>query len=134
MFYDQKLRKRGNSIHILRNVVNCLAWHPESTMADKWISPIANYLAIASDSSSIMIFDMSKLIKELEATGSEDVIENDQERIMHKLVATLNGHCEKVVCLAWSPHFSGHLVSGSYDNIAQVTKIHTHYTVYCSSS
>ncbi|KYN08591.1 PREDICTED: gem-associated protein 5 [Cyphomyrmex costatus] len=123
MFYDQKLRKRGNSIHILRNVVNCLAWHPESTMADKWMSPIANYLAVASDSCSIMIFDMSKLIKELEATGMKDVIENDQERTMHKIVATLNGHSDKVVCLAWSPHFSGHLVSGSYDNIAQVWNV-----------
>lgn len=122
MFYDQKLKKRGNSIHILRTVVNCLAWHPESTMADKWISPIANYLAVASDSCSIMIFDMSKLIKELEVTGIEDIIENeeDQERPMHKIVATLNGHIEKVVCLAWSPHFNGHLVSGSYDNIVQV--------------
>ncbi|KYM76201.1 Gem-associated protein 5 [Atta colombica] len=123
MFYDQKLRKRGSSIHILRNVVNCLAWHPESTMADKWMSPIANYLAVASDSCSIMIFDMSKLIKELETTGTEDIIENDQNCTMHKIVATLNGHSDKVVCLAWSPHFSGHLVSGSYDNIAQVWNV-----------
>lgn len=122
MFYDQNLRKRGNSIHISRTMVNCLAWHPESTMADKWISPIANYLAVASDSCNIMIFDMTKLIKKLEETGTEDDIgnEDDQECTMHKLVTTLNGHSEKVVCLAWSPHFSGHLVSGSYDNIAQV--------------
>ncbi|XP_071629250.1 gem-associated protein 5 [Temnothorax longispinosus] len=126
IFYDQKLRKRGNSIHILRAMVNCLAWHPESTMADKCMSPIANYLAVASDTCSIMVFDMSKLIKELEATGAEDVIDNDddsQQRTMHRMVATLNGHSEKVVCLAWSPHFSGHLVSGSYDNTAQVWNV-----------
>lgn len=108
-------------------MVNCLAWHPESTMADKWMSPIANYLAVASDSCSIMIFDMSKLIKELEATGTEDIIENDQDCTMHKIVATLNGHSDKVVCLAWSPHFSGHLVSGSYDNIAQVKYTYAFY-------
>jgi len=64
---------------------------------------------------------MSKLIKELEATGTENVIENDQERTMHEIVATLNGHSEKVLCLAWSPHFSEHLVSGSYDNILMRT-------------
>lgn len=129
MFYDQKLRKRGNSIHILRTTVNCLTWHPESTMADKYTSPNANYLAVASDSSNIMIFDMSKLIKKLEETDTEDVIENedDQKHTLHKTVATLNGHSDKVVCLAWSPHFSGHLVSGSYDNIAQVK-----YTLYSS--
>jgi len=63
---------------------------------------------------------MSKLIKELEATDTENVTENDQERMMHEIVATLNGHSDKVVCLIWSPHFSGFLVSGSYDNIAQV--------------
>ncbi|KAL0127536.1 hypothetical protein PUN28_003065 [Cardiocondyla obscurior] len=124
MFYDQKLRKRGNSINILRNKVNCLAWHPDSTMADRWMSPMANYLAVASDSKNIMIFDMSNLIKELIVTGSKDVIQDeDEEHTMHKMIGLLNGHSEKVVCLAWSPHFSGHLVSGSYDNIAQVWNV-----------
>ncbi|XP_011872793.1 PREDICTED: gem-associated protein 5 isoform X2 [Vollenhovia emeryi] len=126
IFYDQKLRKRGNSIHFVRTMVNCLTWHPESTMADKSISPNANYLAAAFDSCNIMIFDMSKLIRELETTGTADVIENGddiEERTMHKMVATLNGHVDKVVCLAWSPHFSGHLVSGSYDNTAQVWNV-----------
>ncbi|XP_039310637.1 gem-associated protein 5 isoform X2 [Solenopsis invicta] len=125
MFYDQKLKKRGTSIHILRTKVNCLVWHPDSTMTDTWKSPFASYLAVASDSYSIMIFDMSKLLKELEVTGIEDVIENGngEHATMHKLVATLNGHSEKVVCLAWSPHISGHLVSGSYDNIAQVWNV-----------
>lgn len=32
-----------------------------------------------------------------------------------ELVATLNGHSEKVVSLAWSPHFHGRLLSASYD-------------------
>lgn len=134
IFYDQKLRKRGNPIHYnARTMVNCLAWHPESTMADKSISPTANYLAVASDSCSIFILDMSKLIKELEVTGAEDVIDNEDDyRPMHKIVAKLNGHSQKVVCLAWSPHFSGHLVSGSYDNVAQVK--YTWIIQYCSSS
>ncbi|XP_036139651.1 gem-associated protein 5 isoform X2 [Monomorium pharaonis] len=122
IFYDQMLNKRGNTIHILRTVVNCLAWHPDSTMADEWTSPFANYLAVASDSCSILIYDMSKLLKELKDNG--DVTENRNDKdAMHKLVTTLNGHFEKVVCLAWSPHFSGYLVSGSYDNIAQVWNV-----------
>ncbi|KAL6264530.1 hypothetical protein P5V15_004637 [Pogonomyrmex californicus] len=127
-FFDQKLRKRGNSIHILRTTVNCLVWHPESTTAEKWTSPYANYLAVASDSCDIIIFDLSKLIIELEKTGTEDLIENEdkeqeKERTRHKIVATLTGHSDRVVCLAWNPHFSGLLVSGSYDNTAQIWNV-----------
>ncbi|XP_029169369.1 gem-associated protein 5-like [Nylanderia fulva] len=56
MFYDQKLTKQY-AIDILRYMVNCLAWHPESTATDKWKSPAANYLTVASDW-TIIIFDM----------------------------------------------------------------------------
>ncbi|XP_011636844.1 gem-associated protein 5 [Pogonomyrmex barbatus] len=127
-FFDQKLRKRGNSIHILRTTVNCLVWHPESTTAERWTSPYANYLAVASDSCDIIIFDLSKLIIELEKTGTKDLIENEdkeqeKDRTSHKIVATLTGHSDRVVCLAWNPHFSGLLVSGSYDNTAQIWNV-----------
>ncbi|EZA61582.1 Gem-associated protein [Ooceraea biroi] len=131
-FYDQKLNKCSCTIHILRNIVNCLAWHPESTSTDEWTSPFANYLAVASDSQSIMILDMSELIKKLEATkdlpgeeGDETNGRNNQEEDckLYKIVAKLDGHSEKVVCLAWSPHLSGLLVSGGYDNTAQVWNV-----------
>lgn len=116
-------------------MVNCLVWHPESTTTDEWTSSAANYLAIASDC-NIVIFDMSELIKEMQMANIEDCIEekdSNEERKLHascKIVATLNGHIDKVVCLAWSPHCSGHLVSGSYDNVAQVfdLKIYILYT------
>lgn len=125
MFYDKKLKKCGSTVYILKKVINCLVWHPESTAADTWSSPMKDYLAVASDSPSITILDISDLRKTLET--QEEVIdsvkmneEDDQQRNVHKTVAKLNGHSEKVVCLAWSPHFSGYLVSGSYDYTAQV--------------
>jgi len=72
---------------------------------------------------------MSELIKELETM--KDLSEEEKEEIssqnkqenhkLYKIVTTLEGHCEKVVCLAWSSHVSGLLVSGSYDNVAQVS-------------
>lgn len=102
--------------------MNCLVWHPESTAMDTWSSSMKDYLAVASDSSSILIYDVSDLRKELETREKITDIENDNNRQhnMHKLVTTLNGHYEKVVCLAWSPHVTGYLVSGSYDYTAQV--------------
>jgi len=102
-------------------MVNCLAWHPDSTSTDEWISSSANYLAVAFDS-NIIICDMSELIKEIEANPEDCNEEEDtnEERKLYKMVATLNGHIDKVVCLAWSPHVSGYLVSGSYDNVTQV--------------
>lgn len=129
MFYDQNLKKRNNTIHILRSMVNCLAWHPESTTTDEWMSSSANYLAVASDW-NIIIFDMSELIKEMKMNTegcNEEKEDNNDERKLYKMVATLNGHIDKVVCLAWSPHVSGFLVSGSYDNVAQVKYAYTHY-------
>jgi len=115
--------------------VNCLVWHPESTATDKWISPFSNYLAVASDSKSIIIFDMSELIKELERM--KDLSEEEKDEInsqnkqedhkLYKIVTTLEGHSQKVVCLAWSSHVSGLLVSGSYDNVAQVRYIYITY-------
>ncbi|KAL6431847.1 hypothetical protein ACFW04_007362 [Cataglyphis niger] len=127
-FYDQNLKKHKNTIHYFRYMVNCLVWHPESTTTDEWTSLTANYLAVASDC-NIVIFDMSELIKEMQISNIEDCIEKEdsnEERKLHascKIVATLNGHIDKVVCLAWSPHCSGHLVSGSYDNVAQVWNV-----------
>lgn len=129
MFYDQNLRKHKNTIHILRSMVNCLAWHPESTTTDDWMSSNANYLAVASDW-NIIIFDMSELIKEMKMNiedCNEEKEDNNEECKLYKMVATLNGHIDKVVCLAWNPHVSGFLVSGSYDNVAQVKYAYTHY-------
>lgn len=130
MFYNQKLKKCGSTIHIVRNTVNCLTWHPDSTTTDKWMSPFSNYLAVASDSQNVLIYDLSELIQILQATDTVDTMEsdksdksdNDSEKNYrtYKLVATLNGHVHKVVCLAWSPHISGLLVSGSYDGTAIV--------------
>lgn len=80
-------------------------------------------LAVASDSPTILIYNVSDLRKELETQEkiSEPIDNgNNQQRNTHKLVATLNGHNDKVVCLAWSPHVTGYLVSGSYDSTAQV--------------
>ena len=39
------------------------------------------------------------------------------------LVATLTGHKERVVSLAWSPHQDGILLSASYDGTAQVDQL-----------
>ncbi|XP_025162758.1 gem-associated protein 5 [Harpegnathos saltator] len=123
LFYDRNLKKCGNMIYLSKKTVNCLVWHPESTAVDTLSSPMKDYLAVASDSSTILIYDISDLRKELET--QEKIVDltengNNEQRNMHKLVATLNGHSDRVVCLAWSPHVTGYLVSGSYDCTAQV--------------
>lgn len=53
-------------------------------------------------------------------TKGDDVNENIDTYKVHEVVATLTGHVHNVVCLAWSPFISGHLISGSYDRTAQV--------------
>lgn len=70
-----------------------------------------NYLAVAISGSAINIFDIS--------TSYHQENKSDQSSF-YRTIATLNAHTEKVVCLSWSPHISGYLVSGSYDNTARV--------------
>lgn len=101
----------GEKIRVLNKSIQCFAWHPESTQTDEGLSPMQNYLAVATTESTITIFDIS----------SKKNDDNESFELSHRLVATLKGHSEKVVTLAWSPHITGYLVSGAYDYSAQVS-------------
>ncbi|XP_014224156.1 gem-associated protein 5 [Trichogramma pretiosum] len=113
-FYNRDLSQCGSTMHVLSKPIQDFKWHPISTLADSNISEMQNYLAVAVNSTTITIFDIS-------INNSED----ESEKLTFKTVAVLNGHSEKVVSLAWSPHISGYLASGSYDRTVQVWKIHT---------
>lgn len=130
LFYNCDLKECGHSISTMKVGVHCLTWHPDSTATDLKFSPLRNYIAVAHNSTKITILDLSDLLhKEYETdplTESHDKtsdIEEITSRTVNKVVATLNGHSEKIVCLAWSPHFSGYLVSSSYDYTAQVWNV-----------
>ncbi|XP_015605680.1 gem-associated protein 5 isoform X2 [Cephus cinctus] len=114
-FLNRDLVEYGRSTYFLKKAIQCVAWHPGSTATDFNFSPLQHYLAVAVNSPTITIFDVQDL-------AIESSTNNTAERVP-KLVAVLNGHTAKVVSLAWSPHISGYLVSGSYDNTAQVWKV-----------
>lgn len=108
--------------------MHCLTWHPDSTATDLTFSPLRNYIAVAYNATTITILDLSDLLEKMNEvnvlTGSNDnKVTNTEEissRTVNKVVAILNGHSNKIVGLAWSPHLSGYLVSSSYDCTAQV--------------
>ncbi|XP_053999055.1 gem-associated protein 5 isoform X1 [Hylaeus anthracinus] len=120
-------------------MVHCLVWHPESTATDSMYSPLKNYVAVAFKSTTIIIIDLSNFVDHL--TKLENATENDNEKKcdsykVHEIVASLTGHIQNVVCLAWSPYISGQLISGSYDHTAQVWNVETQeliatYTGHC---
>ncbi|XP_011499580.1 PREDICTED: gem-associated protein 5 [Ceratosolen solmsi marchali] len=116
-FLKPDLSEYEHTIHTLCKAVQCIAWHPESTLSDLNISTMNNYVAVAVNGPEIVVFEIYNI------NNSEDCKSNKLS--FYKTVATLNGHSEKVVCLAWSPHISGYLVSGSYDYTAQVWKVET---------
>ncbi|KAJ8675733.1 hypothetical protein QAD02_011519 [Eretmocerus hayati] len=116
-FLDRELTSYGKTISVLSKSIQRLVWHPESTSSDLNISPMQNYLAVATTEPTVTVFDIS--LANNSGNSEED------EFPFYKTVATLSAHAEKVVCLAWSPHISGYLVSGSYDKTAQVWKIET---------
>ncbi|KAF3428992.1 hypothetical protein E2986_02063 [Frieseomelitta varia] len=124
LFLNKKLETRGCS-KFSPEMVNCLAWHPESTATDLKFSPLKNYLAVSFESCNILIFDLSNFMDYLKKM--EDSTNNDKCDIykVHEIVATLIGHIKTVVCLAWNPHISGQLISGSYDGSAQIWNVET---------
>ncbi|XP_033216960.1 gem-associated protein 5 [Belonocnema kinseyi] len=130
-FFDRNLKELEGSIYNpLRTAVHCLVWHPESTATDLSMSPLQNYLAVAFNSAVITVFDICDLKSNPEAKENGEVVPDfsNQEAkepaaAFYRTVATLSGHSERVVSLAWSPHQSGYLVSGSYDNTVQIWKV-----------
>ncbi|KAK2585095.1 hypothetical protein KPH14_008607 [Odynerus spinipes] len=130
LFYNRDLKECGHSISTMNIGVHCLAWHPDSTATDLKFSPLMNYIAVAYDATTITILDVSDLFEKKDETNilieSDDKPNDVQEitsKTVNKVVAQLNGHSNKIVCLAWSPHFSGYLVSSSYDYTAQVWNV-----------
>ena len=49
-----------------------------------------------------------------------NVIAGEDQVVTSSLVATLSGHKDRVVSVAWNPHQDGILLSASYDGTAQV--------------
>lgn len=51
-------------IHTLfahKKLIQCVAWHPESTAVDTTYSPYRHWLAVASNETHIKVFDLSQL-------------------------------------------------------------------------
>nr|CAD7427827.1 unnamed protein product [Timema monikensis] len=99
-----------HTLFTIKKMIQCLAWHPESTATDTGLSPYRHWLAVSSNERTITVVDTSKLTK-----GESDI---NNKTI--KSCFTLTGHLNRVVSMAWSPHVSGQLVSVSFDDTAQV--------------
>lgn len=106
-------------IHTLfahKKLIQCLAWHPESTATDTTYSPCRHWLAVASNETHIKVFDLAHLAKDNEQA------EASQLKSISSCF-TLSGHLSRVVSMCWSPHIGGQLVSVSYDDTAQVWNV-----------
>uniref|UniRef100_A0A146LNJ2 Gem-associated protein 5 n=2 Tax=Lygus hesperus TaxID=30085 RepID=A0A146LNJ2_LYGHE len=101
-----------NHVHTIfahKKLVQCTVWHPASVTSEDALSPFHTWLASASD--NIQIINVT--------SAGVDV------------VASLNTHSEKVVSLAWSPHFNGRLISASYDYTSQVWDVAASTVLAC---
>ncbi|XP_076752197.1 gem-associated protein 5-like isoform X2 [Xylocopa sonorina] len=127
-FFNQEFETRGCA-QFSSKMVHCLVWHPESTATDLTLSPLKNYLAVAFESCTVVVYDLTNFMdhftKAKDTTKNDNLEENCDIYKVHEIVATLTGHSRSVVCLAWNPYISGQLISGSYDGIAQVWNVET---------
>lgn len=97
-------------------MIQDLVWHPQCCSSDVTdTSPLANWLACASNEDSIHIVDASPIFEALQSAEELTAPISTLPR-----VATLKGHKLRVSKLAWSPHEGGKLLSVSYDQCAQV--------------
>ncbi|KAF8570939.1 hypothetical protein P879_07593, partial [Paragonimus westermani] len=86
--------------------INCLAW-----------SPFYYRLAIGSNESFITVTDLSDV---LQKAVDLDVSCFTQ---LSTCLARLEGHCNRITCLDWSPHDPNLLLSASFDGTANVWKV-----------
>lgn len=98
-----------HTIFAHKKLVQCIVWHPATVTSESTVSPYASWLASASD--NIQVVNVT-------SSGVE-------------LVACLSTHSEKVVSLAWSPHFNTRLVSASYDYTSQVWDVASGSVLAC---
>jgi len=49
-----------------------------------------------------------------------NICPGENQELTSNLIATLSGHKERIVSVAWNPHQDGILLSASYDGTAQV--------------
>lgn len=95
------------TLYMQKKSVRCLEWHPLATSYDNGFSEFSNYLAVATNESSIYVYDCSK----------EDSDLNTQNAVV------LEGHKNAVRCLGWCPHIGGRLVSSCEEGLAIVWDI-----------
>ncbi|XP_066991997.1 gem-associated protein 5 [Anabrus simplex] len=107
--YSPQLAKILCVLYAHKKLIHKLAWHPEGTATDAGYSPYQHWLAVASKDTMIKVYDLSAV--------AEGVAESADQV---QCVATLTGHLSGILCVCWSPHISGQLVSVSYDETAQV--------------
>ena len=58
--------------------------------------------------------------------NNDAMVTNDNEQNsgnLYSVMSTLSGHTDRIVALAWNPHFSGQLMTGSFDNTVQVIRL-----------
>ena len=121
----------GRSLSLLliivahKKLIQCLKWHPTFTFQSAEASKMSNWLAVASNDTSIksiltaIRFSFMLVLQYLLLKNIVFSV-NDQAPASFTLVATLSGHKERVVSVAWNPHKDGSLLSASYDGTAQV--------------
>ncbi|CAH8434106.1 unnamed protein product [Dicrocoelium dendriticum] len=109
---DEVLREGSPNLQLICKLsshtkgINCMAW-----------SPLYYWLAVGSNEYFITVTDLSDTLRQ--------VVKCKSPHLYHLTtsLAHLEGHCNRVTCLDWSPHDPHLLLSASYDGTANVWRI-----------
>jgi len=101
------------SLNCHKKLIQSLAMHP-SYLSTGAQAVHRNWLATASNEFNIHLWNMNEPQKE-----------TDEPVILVTPTASLEGHYQRVIELAWNPHRDGQLVSVSYDCSAQIWDVDT---------
>jgi gem associated protein 5 len=109
-------------LHDHKKLINRLKWNPilSSQFTTHEESQCINWLASASEDSTIRIYDLSKLLKN--SNISNKFIQNNTTSLpslSEECVQILKGHTSQVSSLCWNIHEPTQLLSGSFDATAQ---------------
>lgn len=121
------------NLKVHSSLIQDLSWHPQYCSDTAGVSLLANWLAAASNHTSIQILDATPVLEALKGSGADTSLPLSNI----PCIATLKGHKLRVSKVSWSQHDTGRLLSVSYDQCAQVWDVINHepvacYTLHCA--
>ncbi|GFS10704.1 gem-associated protein 5-like [Elysia marginata] len=112
-------------IEIQTKLINCVCWHPLTTVQSPTLSPYSTLVAFAGNDYCISIVNLKDFLLGLKPVRKGESAAKEAAHITEGQGILPVGKSNRVTDLSWSPHQDGLLASANYDGVATVWDVRT---------